>query len=237
MTQESLVAHPNNSNTLRQQAGEWRGDSFVQNPDVAWNLVTEFPIAVDDLWSGPRGITRIGPGNEGYAGYMLPSKLQGLVEDTKFAYMLPPTGQQSASLPKQLEVGTSITDGDGSEKLTVVELDNDARHMTFEASWVNAKANKPGLHYSWELHALAGDQPNTSLLLTRMRIEGLSHPKLWEKAGPLADRITMNLVRQGILEENHSPQSHRNKALGATALILGVAVAGSAVAKRRQKKT
>lgn len=72
------------------------------------------------------------------------------------------------------------------------------------------------MHYSWEVHALAGDRPDTSILATRMRIEGLSHPSLLQKLGPVADRFTMNLVRQGIVGENSElSQANRSRKIGA----------------------
>jgi hypothetical protein len=216
--------------TPNQQPIDWRGDHLIEKPDVEWVLATDFPITVDELWDGHRGITRIGPSDEGYAGYMLPSRLSGLVEGTKLGYLLPPPAEEDSTiLPKQLEVGASIKDGNGSEKLTVVELDKDTKQMTFEAKWYET-ADRPVLHYTWEVHAVEGDRPNTSQLLTRMRIAGLEHPKLWEKAGPAADRLTMSLVREGMTGER-TPILNRNQKLGAAA-ILGLGILGSVVAKK-----
>lgn len=219
--------------TTQKQTVEWSGDHLIEKPDVEWVLATEFPVSVDELWEGPKGITRIGPSDEGYAGYMLPSRLSGLVEGTKFSYLLPPAAERDqAIMPKQLEVGASITDGNGSEKLTVVEFDNNSRKMTFEAKWYEV-ADRPDLHYTWEVHALEGDQPNTSQLLTRMRIAGLEHPRLWEKAGPAADRLTMSLVREGMTGER-TPLLSRNQKIGAAAVV-GLGVLGSVAAKKLRR--
>lgn len=221
-----------------QQVPEWSGDHLIENPDAEWILATEFPISVDDLWAGPRGITRIGPSDEGYAGYMLPPRLHRLVEGTKFAYLLPPPTpetleeQQPELIPRQLEVGASITDGNGDEKLTVVDFNDSAKHMTFEAVWHKDDPEKHDLHYSWEIHALEDiDNPGSSVLLTKMRITGLKHPKLLEKAGPTADVITMNLVREGMTGQRAPILSARQK-LGAAALAMGLGVVTKIAVKK-----
>jgi hypothetical protein len=221
--------------TSHRQVPEWRGDRIVEKPDAAWSLVTEFPMNVDDLWAGPKGITRIGPADQGHAGYMLPEVLQRFFKDSKFAYLLPPTltDGQADTLPKQLEVGSVITDGDGSEKLTVVDFDDTAKQMTFEAKWRAKDGDKSGLHYSWEIHALPSEDPNLSQLITRMRIAGVSHPNLLQKVGPVADRLTMDLVRKGMTGESLLAPGTKRK-IG-TAAILGVATLGSIAAKKLRK--
>ena len=215
---DTITPPQTNIHEILQQSHEWRGDHFVENPDAAWDLSTEFPINVGELWAGPRGISRIGPASEGYAGYMLPSSLHRFVENSNFSYLLPPSPNElQGILPKQLVTGAVIPDGNGNEKLTVVDFDNVSRAMILEATWPRAgKGHKP-LHYSWEIHALPGETTDSSLLLTRMRIEGLKNPKLLQKTGPAADRLTMSLVRRGIVGESDSRPNRKLQVAGVLA--------------------
>ncbi len=231
MTEQTHKPHTINTTVNRTHTPEWQSDSLIEKPDAEWSIVTGFPMSVDDLWAGPKGITRIGPANEGYAGYMLPEGLHRFFKNSKFSYLLPPsTDGQVTEPPKQLEVGSTITDGDGGEELTVVKLNNEAKYMTFEANWNSKKDGKPGLHYTWDIHALPTDDPNSSQLATRMRIAGVSHPGLLRSAGPLADRLTMHLVRKGMTGENLITESSRRR-LGKAA-TLGAGILAAAVVKR-----
>ncbi len=217
--------------TPQAKAIEWRGDHLMERADAEWVLATDFPVAVDELWAGPRGITRIGPGDEGYAGYLLPTPLHDLVRDTKLAYVLPADGQQLGALPRQLEVGASIKDGNGSEKATVVTLDNEKREMVLESKWYEDSQRQP-LHYTWEVHALEGEEPGASLLLTKMRMAGIQRPGLWRRAGPFADRMTLDLARQTIIGE--APEQIHARKLGSTALVLQAGALAGAIKRRRK---
>lgn len=213
---------------------EWQSDHIVESPNFTSNLVTKFHISADDLWAGPRGITRIGPASEGYGGYLLPPALQRVVKGTRLAFMLPPTAEhQKDTLPRQLEIGAGIPDGNGSEELIVVELDNESKRITFEAKWYEGNIDRQDLHYSWEIHVLEGSEPSTSLLFTRTRIEGLENPDLWKKAGPVVDRMTMRLVKRGILEKSPAPPNMKKK-LGSAVIAASIAGLVLTAAKKRR---
>lgn len=230
----ATLLRPNilDANTSIPEISSWTGDSLIDNPDAEWILSTDFPVSKDELWSGRMGITRIGPGNEGYAGYLLPENLHQMVKDSKLDYVLPADDKKdSPELPRQLKVGDSIKDGNGSEKATVIILDDDTKHMLLESKWYEDTDRKP-MHYTWEVFAVDGDEINSSKLITKMRMNGMKYPKTWQKIGPLADRLVMELARHTIT--GNTVQQNYPRKIGAAALILH---AGDFATKVKSRKT
>ena len=191
------------------------GDYIIEHPDVELNTSVVVPRPPQEVWAGRLGITRMGPIGEGGAGVPIPPRLDKYLVGKKLREFrsLP----DDAPLPRQLQVGDSVPDGHKDDRAVVVERDDEARSILFDMQW-SPRKGKEGLHYTWQLLAEEGENPGTTNLTARTRMENVKHPELWARFGPSIDRSAMKLISEGITREEpntaESKQKLRRQILG-----------------------
>lgn len=190
------------------------GDSIIANPDVSYDTAIIVPTSVDEAWSGRFGITRMGMVGEGFAGPLLPQRLDPIMPE-QFRSL-----PANAPEPKRLQVGDTMPDGHRDDRAKVVELDDEEMTMVFETKWTS-KTEKPALHYTWQLTVRAGAEDNTAVILARTRMENVKHSRVGQAIFPRADRYAMRMIGEGVSRDDTAPVSRDTlkQRLGSKAIL------------------
>lgn len=203
------------------------GDGIIPQPDAAWDTTIVVQKPLDEAWSGRFGITRMGAVGEGYAGLLLPQRLDPLLPE--HLRSLP---KDATHEPKRLQVGDTIPDSHKDDRSEVVELDDDHRTIVFETRW-KSENSKPGLHYTWQVTARPGETEGTTELIARTRMENLKRPALGRLLWPRIDRFAMKFIGEGISRDDSLPEPRAT--MGRRLGNLAIKTAGKIKARRDQK--